>query len=109
MKHSFGYSISKSRETDWDKLDHRFADRLLDLDPSVRLCVGCGSCTGACQAVSRSGYNIRKTHTRFRRGETGAFLSEIEQCMFCGKCAMVCPRGVNIRNVIDLMKKLTEA
>ncbi len=109
MKHSFGYSISKSREIDWDKLDHDFAEKLLDMEPSVRLCIGCGACTASCVATSHTVYNIRKTHTRFRRGETVILAPGLEKCMFCGKCAMVCPRGVNIRNVIDLMKKLIEA
>jgi heterodisulfide reductase subunit C len=105
MTHSFGYSITKSRETDWDILDHSFSDQLQELEPSLRLCIGCGSCTGSCMAAPRSGFNIRKTHTRFRRGETVKLIVELEKCMFCGKCTMVCPRGVNVRNVIDLMKK----
>jgi len=25
---------------------------------------------------------------------------EIEKCMLCGKCQLVCPRGVNLRNLI---------
>ena len=109
MKHAYGYSISKSREIDWDKLDHHFSEKLQETEPSVRLCIGCGACTGSCVAASRTDYNIRKTHTRFRRGETVALVAELEKCMFCGKCAMVCPRGVNIRNVIDLMKKMIDA
>lgn len=104
----FGFTISKSRETDWDKIDHHLTKRLLELEPSLLLCIGCGSCTGSCTSSTHSGFNIRKTHTRFRRGETVKLLAELEKCMFCGKCTMVCPRGVNIRNVIDQMTKLIE-
>jgi heterodisulfide reductase subunit C len=24
----------------------------------------------------------------------------MEKCFFCGKCQLVCPRGVNLRNLI---------
>lgn len=109
MTSSFGFSISKSRETDLDKVDLEFAERLLELEPSLRLCIGCGACTGTCMAASRSTLNIRKTHTRFRRGETVLLADDLKNCMFCGKCTMVCPRGVNIRNVIDTMVKLIES
>ena len=109
MTNSFGYSISKSRETDLDKANLYFTEQLLELEPSLRLCIGCGACTGTCMAASRSTLNIRKTHTRFRRGETASLAADLKNCMFCGKCTMVCPRGVNIRNVIDIMVKLIES
>jgi Fe-S oxidoreductase len=40
-----------------------------------------------------------------RRGETAELETEIQKCMLCGKCMLVCPRGINIRNVIMLIKK----
>jgi heterodisulfide reductase subunit C len=40
-----------------------------------------------------------------RRGETVELESEIKKCMLCGKCQLVCPRGINLRNVIMLIKK----
>jgi heterodisulfide reductase subunit C len=40
-----------------------------------------------------------------RRGETDKLSTEIDKCMFCGKCTLVCPRDVNIRNVVLLIKK----
>jgi heterodisulfide reductase subunit C len=40
-----------------------------------------------------------------RRGETTSLAKEIDKCMLCGKCMLVCPRGINIRNVIMLLKK----
>jgi len=33
---------------------------------------------------------------------------EMEKCMFCGKCQLLCPRGVKTRNVILNVKKALE-
>jgi heterodisulfide reductase subunit C len=40
-----------------------------------------------------------------RRGEVKNLQTEIDKCMLCGKCMLVCPRGVNLRNVAMLIKK----
>jgi Fe-S oxidoreductase len=40
-----------------------------------------------------------------RQGQTENLEKEINKCMLCGKCILVCPRGINIRNVIMLIKK----
>jgi len=105
MGKSFGYTILQSREINIDVISLEASNKLHEKEPSLYLCVGCGSCTGSCTVSIRADWNIRKTHTRFRRGETISLVEELKKCMFCGKCVMVCPRGVNVRNVIDLMKR----
>jgi len=50
-------------------------------------------------------FNVRRMNLLLRRGETVELESEIKKCMLCGKCMLVCPRGINIRNVIMLIKK----
>jgi heterodisulfide reductase subunit C len=37
-----------------------------------------------------------------RRGEIEPLREEVTRCMLCGKCLLVCPRGVNTRNVVSL-------
>jgi heterodisulfide reductase subunit C len=32
-------------------------------------------------------------------------MRKIGKCMLCGKCALVCPRGVNTRNIVALAKQ----
>ena len=104
----FGYTISPDRQTDLDKGDLQYASYLLSLDRSLELCIGCGSCTATCTAGDFTDFNIRRLHTMVRRGDTSTLKSEIRKCMFCGKCQLVCPRGVNLRNVILILHRAIE-
>jgi heterodisulfide reductase subunit C len=47
-------------------------------------------------------------HTLMRRGESRQIKLDMKKCMFCGKCQLICPRGVNLRNVILTMNRLLE-
>jgi heterodisulfide reductase subunit C len=93
---------------DFDHNDNRFAGFLVANEPSVRLCIGCGSCTGTCSTGHFTDFNIRRLHTFVMRGETKNLKQEIGKCMFCGKCQLVCPRGVNLRNVILTLNRAIE-
>lgn len=44
----------------------------------------------------------------FRRGNTEGLAEELRKCMLCGKCVLVCPRGVNLRQLIINMRKMLE-
>jgi len=35
-----------------------------------------------------------------KKGEIEPLREEVTRCMLCGKCLLVCPRGVNTRNVV---------
>jgi heterodisulfide reductase subunit B len=97
---SFGYKISKDRQIDFDANDRTIAGYIYDVEPSGRLCIGCGSCTGTCSAGHFTDFNIRRVHALVQRGEIHRLKKEIMKCMLCGKCQLVCPRGVNLRNLI---------
>jgi heterodisulfide reductase subunit C len=97
---SFGYSISSDRQIDYDSNNKEFARFIDDVEPSARLCMGCGSCTATCSAGHFTDFNIRRVHTFIQRGEIHHLKKEIMKCMLCGKCQLVCPRGVNLRNLI---------
>jgi heterodisulfide reductase subunit C len=47
-------------------------------------------------------------HTLLRRGETEKLKQELKKCMFCGKCQLTCPRGVNLRNVLLRINRAIE-
>jgi len=96
----FGYQAHRDNTIDFEKNDFRIARFLLEREPSLNLCIGCGSCTGTCSTGHFTEFNIRKIHTLIKRGETEMARKQIRQCMFCGKCQLICPRGINLRNVI---------
>jgi heterodisulfide reductase subunit C len=104
----FGYTISNDRQLDLDRGDMRYLEFVRAIEPSLDVCIGCGSCTATCSAGHFTDFNIRRLHTAIRRGDTRSLKSEIKKCMFCGKCQLACPRGVNLRNVILSLNRAIE-
>jgi heterodisulfide reductase subunit C len=104
----FGFAIKETRAENLDKVSLKKYKELLDKVPSFNLCFQCGCCSATCSARQFSDFNIRKIHTSFRRGEYAALSEELKACMLCGKCTLVCPRGVNLRSLIINMSTLLE-
>ncbi|MCX6287382.1 MAG: 4Fe-4S dicluster domain-containing protein [Bacteroidetes bacterium] len=104
----FGYTLTKDRQFDYDHGDFRFLRLVRSIEPSLDVCIGCGSCTATCSASQFTNFNIRKLHTVIRRGDPESIKAELKKCMFCGKCQLVCPRGVNLRNLILAMNRAIE-
>lgn len=100
------YKISTSRSINLDTADLSAADRILNIEPTFRLCISCGGCTSTCSAGNFTPFNIRKTNLLLRRGQIETITKALKDCMFCGKCYLACPHGVNTRNVILLMKEI---
>lgn len=100
----FGYKINKARVIDYDKADLSLFNYVIEHEPSFKLCIGCGACSATCSAGSITNFNIRNLNNLLKRGETELIKNEINKCMFCGKCQLVCPRGVNNRNLIFTIK-----
>jgi heterodisulfide reductase subunit C len=105
---NFGYKTLRDESIDFDSNDKRIAEFLAEHEPSINLCIGCGSCTATCSTGHFVDFNIRRVHTFIRRGEIKYIGKEIQMCMFCGKCQLVCPRGVNLRNVILTINRAIE-
>ena len=40
-----------------------------------------------------------------RRGEYREAYEQMDKCMLCGKCRLVCPRGINTRAVVMKIKR----
>lgn len=100
----FGYSISQPRAINLDKNDRMVSEKLLRDIPELRACIGCGGCTATCTAGNLTSFNFRKVHTLVRRGEYKGAYEEMNKCMLCGKCRLVCPRGINTRGVVMKIK-----
>lgn len=102
----FGFSIAPTRLIDLDRANLGPGRRALAEVPSARLCIGCGTCTAGCTAAQFSHFNIRRTHLAFSRGQTAGLAEGLDHCMLCGKCLLVCPRGVNTRGLIIRYRQL---
>lgn len=101
----WGYSISEARVVNYDKNDKAFAAWLAQKAPGSKLCIGCGGCTAACTAGNMTEFNIRKLQMLVKRGENDEARKNLHKCMLCGKCLLVCPRGVDTRKMILAMNE----
>ena len=101
----FGYTISKIRQIDYDSNDRSFADYIASGEPSFLKCIECGCCSATCTTGNFTRFSLRELNILIKRGENTQVRNNIRKCMFCGKCILVCPRGVNTRNVIALAKQ----
>jgi heterodisulfide reductase subunit B len=96
----FGFTINPSRLINYDTSDRKVRDYVTLREPSFKLCFACGGCTAACTSGQYTSFNLRRMNTYIRRGEIAPLREEVTRCMLCGKCLLVCPRGVNTRNVV---------
>jgi heterodisulfide reductase subunit C len=96
----FGFTISKGRQIDWDKNDRSIADFIREREPSFRLCIACGGCAATCTTGNFTEFSLREINILIHRGENQKPENDIKKCMLCGKCTLICPRGVNTRNVV---------
>ncbi len=101
----FGFSTIETRAIDFDKFDGKILRYVIQHEPSMLVCMSCGGCTATCSAGNLTDFNVRRMQLMLRRGELETLQTEINKCMLCGKCLLVCPRGVNLRNVVMLIKK----
>lgn len=105
---NFGYSPLSVHIQDIDKVDQGLSNQLAKDDPSFLLCIACGSCSATCTAGKFTNFSFRQMCHSIRRGENKLAISESEKCMLCGKCTLACPRNVNTRNIIRLVRKANQ-
>ncbi len=102
----FGFSISSTRMLNLDECNLDNVKKLSDEVESFKRCISCGACAATCSARHFTDFNIRKVHALYRRGQYDGLNDALKNCMLCGKCTLVCPRGVNLRAMIIQMKKI---
>jgi heterodisulfide reductase subunit C len=100
----FGFTISRGRQIDYESNDRSIAGFILEREPSFRLCIECGGCSATCTAGNLTRFSLREIHILIKRGENEQVMKNLKKCMLCGKCTLVCPRGVNTRNIVMLAK-----
>jgi len=101
----FGFSISHCRQIDYESNSRRIAEYIFENEPSFRLCIECGGCSATCTTGNLTDFSLRELNILIKRGENDKVRRNLNKCMLCGKCSLVCPRGVNTRNIIVMAKK----
>lgn len=101
----FGFTISKGRQIDFESNDRKIAGYIFEKEPTFSLCIECGACSATCTTANFTPFSLREINILIKRGENDRVRSILKKCMLCGKCTLVCPRGVNTRNVVMLAKK----
>lgn len=102
---NFGFTISKGRQIDYESNNRWIADYIFAREPSFRSCIECGGCSATCTTGNLTKFSLREFHILIKRGENDKVRENLKKCMLCGKCTLVCPRGVNTRNIVFLAKQ----
>jgi len=102
---NFGYTITRDRQIDFDANNHDICKIVAKAEPTLNLCISCGTCAATCTAGQFTDFSLRQVILLLRRGETNGLAKEISKCMLCGKCQLVCPRNVSTRNLIIQISK----
>lgn len=97
---NFGFELQNEHLIDLDKANLSIYTKLINVEPSVKLCISCGSCSATCSSTIHNHTNLRRAILFIQRGENTSAKNEIESCVLCGKCTLLCPRGVSTRNVL---------
>ena len=81
MINFWGYSISETRSINYDTNDKSMTEHIARVVPSTD-------------------FDIRKIQMLMKLGENKEAKEQLQKCMLCGKCMLVCPRGVETRKMI---------
>jgi len=101
----FGFTISKGRQINFEANSRHIAEYIFERESSFRLCIECGCCSATCTTGNFTQFSLRELQILIKRGENDQVRDKIRKCMLCGKCTLVCPRGVNTRNVVMLARE----
>lgn len=101
----FGYTTVRSNTCDLDKASNALAVAISEAEPGFNLCIACGACAATCPAGRLTAFGFRGLIHRIKLGDEKLMMQEAEKCMLCGKCTLVCPRNVNTRNIVLLIRK----
>lgn len=102
---NWGYKIQEDRSIIWEEGDFSILLKVRQAEPSVNVCISCGTCSSACTAAQFTDFSLRRVIINLQRGRLDDVRKEIKCCLLCGKCQLSCPRNVNTRNVIIQIRK----
>ncbi len=87
--------------------DRETVDILLELGGEpLKICYQCGTCTGTCPWNLVRSFAVRRLMHRAQLGLVDFEDEGIWDCATCGACVKRCPRGVEIIDVMEAMRKV---
>lgn len=102
----FGFGVSPSSRINLDNADKEKFRELAIAEPDVLKCMACGSCSASCTAAAFEDTSLRRAILSLQNGLCDDASKLLSHCMLCGKCTMVCPRGINTRHLILSIQKI---
>ena len=102
----FGFGVSPSSRINLDNVDKEKFSELAIAEPDVLKCMACGSCSASCTAAAFEDTSLRRAILSLQNGLCDDASKLLSHCMLCGKCTMVCPRGINTRHLILSIQKI---
>lgn len=102
---NFGFKTLKNSIIMLDEVDLSLRNYLVARYPEYQLCINCGACSATCTAAQLTSFNIREIKLNIDRGQTSNLEKDLEKCMVCGKCEMICPKNVSNRRIVLLINQ----
>jgi len=104
----FGFGIVPSSTINLDNVDKKAIEFLTRADGGFRECIACGSCSASCSGTVFKKTSVRGAILAVLNGQQSKAQDLLSGCLLCGKCFMVCPRGINTRHLILSLQKYYE-
>lgn len=101
----FGFTLSPEKQLNLDDLDNSLFYIIAKREPTILSCIGCGSCKSTCSLSFLVHNSFREAIVHLERGDLNSALKAVNSCVLCGKCSLVCPRGINTRGIIAEIRK----
>lgn len=96
----FGFQLYKEQKIDLDIVQNSIFKQISHSQPDILKCIACGCCTATCTGNKFTSTEFRKAILLLERGLNREAYNLLKGCMLCGKCSLVCPRGINTRDII---------
>lgn len=101
---------NSSNTSNVDKSHWNFYDELLKsevIEPFID-CMTCGKCVGDCIAAENSDFNFRSILQKVLDGDKEQLMNgdAIWKCFLCGLCTIKCPKNIEIKKLILILRRL---
>ncbi|MCL6451806.1 MAG: 4Fe-4S dicluster domain-containing protein [Acetobacteraceae bacterium] len=105
-----GPAVPEGLAPGWSQGDTRFLARVASMPGGEKLaaCIQCGTCTGSCPVSWKMQHTPRRLIEMVRAGMEDEVLASdtIWYCASCYSCSVRCPRGINLTDLMYLLRSM---